>query len=115
MFAKLSALVGSSSSLPFEIVEEYGHGWGHWTHSAGKMYADGSRVSVFRISAESETDPKLIAARNGVKRLKMVRWHLYCHFFLGSTLAVGGPFKERLLAPYPCVTEVKICKILLWI
>jgi len=73
MFAKLSALVGSSSSLPFEIVEEHGHGWGHWTHSAGKMYADGSRVSVFRISAESETDPKLIAARNGVKRLKMVR------------------------------------------
>eukprot|EP00890_Picochlorum_soloecismus_P003257 jgi/Picsp_1/3932/NSC_01444-R1_protein kinase len=73
MFAKLSALVGSSSSLPFETVEEYGHGWGHWTHSAGKMYADGSRVSVFRISAESETDPKLIAARNGVKRLKMLR------------------------------------------
>lgn len=72
MFAKLSALVGSSSALPFQIVQEYGRGWGHWTHSSGVLNADGSSVSIFRISAKGELDPMLIAARNGVKRLKMV-------------------------------------------
>jgi len=72
MFAKLSALVGSSSSLPFQIVREYGRGWGQWTHSSGVLNADGSSVSIFRISSKGELDPSLIAARNGVKRLKMV-------------------------------------------
>lgn len=74
MFAKLSALVGSSQSLPFQVEEDYGRGWGHWAHARGRLNADGSPVSVFKMTGQSETDAKLIAARNGVKRLKMVCW-----------------------------------------
>lgn len=73
MFAKLSALVGSGNALPFEITEEYGMSWGQWTHCGGVMTSDGQKkVSVFRISGRSEMDQKIVAARNGVKRLKMV-------------------------------------------
>ncbi len=73
MFAKLSALVGTSSGLPFTIVTEHGTCWGQWTHASGTLVSDGSRVSVFRVSAGRDTDPVLVAARNGVKRLKMLR------------------------------------------
>lgn len=73
MFAKLSALVGTSSGLPFVLETDYGPSWGQWTHASGTLTSDGSRVSIFRVSAQRDTDPVLIAARNGVKRLKMLR------------------------------------------
>jgi len=79
MFAKLSALVGTSTALPFQSTQELGTAWGHWTHSSGTLTSDGSRVSIFRVSAQNEMDPKLIAARNGVKRLKMVCCLLCTH------------------------------------
>lgn len=74
MFARLTALVSSASALPFELGEPQGHGWGSWAHFRGTARADGAPVSVFRIAAANKLDPKLVAARNGVKRLKMVRW-----------------------------------------
>lgn len=75
MFAKLSALVGGGPALnynydpvPFDVA------WGSgWTHHAGTSKEDGSAVSVFRIAAADPNDLKLAAARNGVRRLRMVR------------------------------------------
>lgn len=73
MFARLTALVGTGSSLPFDVTGESNLVWGSWTHARGKWRADGSEVSVFRVSSSNPSDPKLAAARNGVKRLRTVR------------------------------------------
>jgi SCY1-like protein 1 len=73
MFARLTALVGSGGGLPFEVGEAHPSAWGQWAHFKGTLKADGSPVSVFRVSAPSANDPKLRAARNGVKRLRTVR------------------------------------------
>jgi len=72
MFAKLTALVGSGSALPFDLSDPYPSAWGKWTHYKGTLRADGSNVSVFRISSQNKDDNKLEAARNGVKRLRTV-------------------------------------------
>jgi SCY1-like protein 1 len=74
MFAKLSALVAGGPALNYTIQEAYPQAWGCWTHHAGVSREDKTtKVSIFKISAEDTNHPKLIAARNGVKRLKMVR------------------------------------------
>lgn len=73
MFAKLSALVGGGPALNYNVdPEPYEVAWGCWTHFGGTSREDGSRVSVFRIAAADPNDLKLTAARNGVKRLRMV-------------------------------------------
>ena len=74
MFASLSGLLGRGSALSF--VPEgtpYPTAFGGWQHFPGKMRDEGTAVSVFKISSTSKTDPKLVAARNGIRRLKMVR------------------------------------------
>jgi hypothetical protein len=76
MFARLTALVGSGSALPFEVQAQQPSAWGNWTHFKGVLKADGSPISIFRISAPSTNDAKLQAARNGIKRLRTVR----CNF-----------------------------------
>ena len=73
MFAKLSALVGGGPALNYNIEEAYQQAWGPWTHYAGTHKDDNSRVSVFKVFAIDPIDRVLVAARNGVKRLKMVR------------------------------------------
>ncbi|KDD72431.1 hypothetical protein H632_c3357p0, partial [Helicosporidium sp. ATCC 50920] len=73
MFARLTALVGSSSSLSFELGEAKEGCWGIWTHHHGTWRADQSPVSVFRTASTSKLDAKLAAARNGIKRLRMLR------------------------------------------
>ena len=75
MFAKLTALVSSGPTFPYTLGEAYRAAWGSWTHFRGKAKEDGAAVSIFKISAASKSDPKLQSARNGVKRLKMVRCH----------------------------------------
>ena len=79
MFAKLTALV-SQSSLPFDVAGPYlPSGGSQWTRAQGTYHGQtGSNersvsVSVFRIAGQSEDDPLLVQARNGVKRLKMLR------------------------------------------
>lgn len=73
MFAKLSALVGGGPALNYNVdPEPYEVAWGCWTHFGGTSREDGSPVSVFRIAATDPNDLKLVAARNGVKRLRMV-------------------------------------------
>lgn len=72
MFARLTALVGSGSALPFELGDPQPAAWGQWAHYRGTWKADGTPVSIFRISATIKTDAKLNAARNSAKRLRMV-------------------------------------------
>ena len=73
MFGRVFALVGGGGpSLPYNVGEAYDSSWGSWTHCRGDSKEDGSPVSVFRISAANKEDAKLVAARNGVKRLRMV-------------------------------------------
>ena len=92
----LSSIVGSSKpALSFNLGEAYGDAWGAWTHCRGTSKARclspvacwAARltaavpaqdsppvdVSVFKITGASASDPKLLAARNGVKRLRTVR------------------------------------------
>eukprot|EP00878_Enallax_costatus_P041902 GHUV01048823.1.p1 GENE.GHUV01048823.1~~GHUV01048823.1.p1 ORF type:complete len:162 (+),score=34.61 GHUV01048823.1:319-804(+) len=74
MFAKLSALVGGGPALNYNVdPQQYNQAWGCWTHHSGTSREDGSPVSVFRIQAADANDLKLVAARNGVRRLKMLR------------------------------------------
>ncbi|EFJ49788.1 hypothetical protein VOLCADRAFT_80567 [Volvox carteri f. nagariensis] len=73
MFAKLTALVGGGYTFPYVIEEPYDSAWGQWTHYRGKSKEDNSPVSIFKISATDPNDRKLVCARNGVKRLKMLR------------------------------------------
>jgi SCY1-like protein 1 len=73
MFAKLSALVAGGPALNFNVdPHQYDTAWGCWTHHSGTSKEDGSAVSVFKIAAVDPNDVKLVAARNGVRRLKMV-------------------------------------------
>jgi SCY1-like protein 1 len=73
MFAKLSALVAGGPALNFNVdPHQYDTAWGCWTHHSGTSKEDGSAVSVFKIAAVDSNDVKLVAARNGVRRLKMV-------------------------------------------
>lgn len=73
MFAKLSALVSSAPSFPYQIGEPYRTAWGGWKHFQGTSNSDGSAVSIFRTSSTNKQDPKLTSARNGVKRLRTLR------------------------------------------
>lgn len=74
MFSRLTALVGGGPQLPFELGEPAGpSGWGAWQLYSGTLRTDGSPVSVFRLTASNPSDPKLAAARNGVKRLRTLR------------------------------------------
>lgn len=89
MFAKLSALVAGGPALNYTIdPTPYGVAWGGWTHFPGTSKDDGSAVSVFRIAAGDPADPKLVAARNGAKRLRMVRVLMYPPKLVGGVLCV---------------------------
>ncbi len=73
MFAKLTALVSSSPTFPYQLGDAYEDAWGSgWTHYKGNKKEDGSLVSVFKLTSDSPHDRRLVAARNGIKRLRMV-------------------------------------------
>lgn len=73
MFAKLTALVSSSPAFPYQLGDAYGEAWGTgWTHFKGTKKEDGSQVSIFKLTSEGAHDRRLVAAHNGVKRLRMV-------------------------------------------
>ena len=79
MFAKLTALV-SQSSLPFDVTSPFlPTAPGQWTQAEGTYHNQANTsdrsgtVSIFRLGAASEGDALITHARNGVKRLKMLR------------------------------------------
>lgn len=73
MFAKLTSLVSGGFNFPYNVEEAYASSWGQWKHHKGTAKEDGSPVSVFKVSSVDPNDRCLAVARNGVKRLKMVR------------------------------------------
>ena len=94
MFAKLSSFVGGGISLPFDLGEPHTSAWGQWTHYQGTLKADGSPVSVFRISAMNKEDPKLGSARNGVKRLRTVSKYIkFSNMFVSCGISTTAPLK----------------------
>lgn len=64
---------GGLKDLPYNIGEPYSSAWGSWTHYRGTSKDDGSLVSIFSLSGSNAQDGHLMAARNGVKRLRTVR------------------------------------------
>jgi SCY1-like protein 1 len=85
MLASLKAFVSSGPTFPYTIGQPFATAWGGWTHYRGTAKDDNSAVSIFKISAPNANDPKLRAARNGVKRLKLVGAVCLTHLYLGST------------------------------
>mmetsp|Transcript_8758 Transcript_8758/g.18684 ORF Transcript_8758/g.18684 Transcript_8758/m.18684 type:complete len:802 (-) Transcript_8758:459-2864(-) len=82
MFAKLTggltsgltALAGfGSSAFPYTVEDAYPSAWGQWAHHKGTAREDGSAVSIFKVTATDPNDRKLVVARNGIRRLKMLR------------------------------------------
>lgn len=77
MFAKftegLSALAGYNTAFPYIVEDPHPSAWGHWTHYRGRTKDDGCVVSIFKICAQDPNDRQLVAARNGIKRLKLLR------------------------------------------
>lgn len=59
--------------LPYELGERHDVAWGKWEHFAATRSEDKKRASVFRLTAPKSETLLLEAARNGVKRLRMVR------------------------------------------
>ena len=73
MFGKIAALVGGAPSFPYTPGDAHpGGGWAGWAHHAGAARDDGAPVSVWRLAA-APGDPRLEAARHGVRKLKSVR------------------------------------------
>ena len=79
MFASLRQLVSSGNPFPYTLGKPFPAAFGAWTHFQGVSKEDEAPVSIFRISSNSPSDPKLQAARNGVKRLKLVISSSQCH------------------------------------
>ena len=75
LFSSISKLVGGGPALNYNIKEDqpYRQAWGSWSHYPATSKEDGSPASVFKLTVADPNDKKLIAARNGVKRLRMVR------------------------------------------
>ncbi|KIZ00224.1 putative inactive serine/threonine-protein kinase scy1 [Monoraphidium neglectum] len=74
LFSSISKLVSGGPSLAYTVGEEpYSQAWGCWTHYPATSKEDGSPASVFKLIAADPNDRKLAAARNGVKRLRMLR------------------------------------------
>ena len=71
-FAKLSNLVSGGYTFPYVLGEKYSTAWGQWSHYQAEHSDTKVKVSVFRISSSGKDEPKMIAARNGVKRLRTV-------------------------------------------
>jgi len=101
MFKFLKGVVGSGGGikdLPYNIGEPYSTAWGGWTHCRGTSKDDNSPVSIFSYTGSNAQDARLAAARNGAKRLRVVR-HPNVLAFLHSTEAEsmdGGVAKPTI-------------------
>jgi SCY1-like protein 1 len=75
MFASLTKALGSfaTSAFPYTLGEKWPTAWGGWEHYKGTAHEDSARVSIFKITAPNADAPRMAAARNGVKRLKLLR------------------------------------------
>ncbi|KAL2645070.1 hypothetical protein R1flu_012657 [Riccia fluitans] len=101
MLKFLKGVVGSGGGikdLPYNIGEPYSTAWGSWTHYRGTSKDDNSPVSIFSLVGISGQDGRLVAARNGAKRLRTVR-HPNILSYIHSTEAdhmEGGVTKQTI-------------------
>jgi SCY1-like protein 1 len=68
----ISSLFAGGFSLPYDIGEKYAESWGQWEHFKATRTADKKPFSLFRLTAGTSDALALEAARNCVKRLRMV-------------------------------------------
>eukprot|EP00210_Caulerpa_lentillifera_P001710 g1643.t1 len=75
MFAKLSALVSGSNTLPFDFIDVQGKPTsGPWTHHSGTLKSDKTPVSIFKFSFSPGHDSRITnGARHGIKSLRTLR------------------------------------------
>ncbi|KAL3698434.1 hypothetical protein R1sor_012510 [Riccia sorocarpa] len=111
MFKFLKGVVGSGGGikdLPYNIGEPYSSAWGSWTHYRGTSKDDNSPVSIFSLVGTSAQDGRLVAARNGAKRLRTVR-HPNILSYIHSTEAEtieGGVTKQTIYVVTEPVTPL---------
>lgn len=89
-FAKLSSLVSGGSAFPYTLGDSFGTAWGCWTHYAATHRDTGEAVSVFRIASARKSEPKMVAARNGVKCLRTLRHPNVLQFKDAAEMEVRG-------------------------
>lgn len=84
----LKQLVGGGTSFPYVIGPEYNTAFGSWSHYEGTSKEDNSAVSIFKLTS-GKSDPKLEAARNGVKRLRTVKIRMRNIFCCDEFLSIN--------------------------
>ena len=84
MFAKLTALVSGSNTLPYELDDAEGEKTaGGWRHHRAKNKSDKTPVSLFKFSFSQTDDPrKTEAAKHGIKSLRTVPLDFFVLFVI---------------------------------
>jgi len=76
MFKSLSGLFSSAPAFPYVLDEPYEGAWGEeamWTHYRGHAKEDNAPVSIFKTNPSSLESSQWQCAKNGARRLKMLR------------------------------------------
>lgn len=68
-----SSIFGGGFSCPYDVGERHGECWGGWEHYRATATTDKKPVSLFKLTVNKTNVAELEVARNGVKRLRVVR------------------------------------------
>lgn len=71
-----SSIFGGGFTCPYDVGEKHGECWGAWEHYRATASADKKPVSLFKMSVSKTNTADIENARNGVKRLRVVRSRL---------------------------------------
>ena len=69
-----TSLISGGFSLPYTVGEKHGECWGQWEHFRAIANADKKPVSLFKLAVNKSDTMAVDGARNGVKRLRTVRF-----------------------------------------
>lgn len=69
-----TSLISGGFSLPYTVGEKHGECWGQWEHFRATANADKKPVSLFKLAVNKSDSMAVDGARNGVKRLRTVRF-----------------------------------------
>lgn len=74
-----SSIFGGGFACPYDVGEKHGECWGGWEHYRATGSTDKKPVSLFKITVSKTDSEGIEMARNGVKRLRVVRsWFFTC-------------------------------------